>query len=177
MKTIQLLINNDRGFTLIEMIVVMGIMSFLGGMMAMTTFTIMNNTPQTNNQIITLRQVQAAGLSISRDVQTAQEIDTAPTGAGEFLKLTLAVVGSANVTITYRFEDMDNGMKKLLRTGTSGEITMISEYVYYNPISDPTNSTKIISYLNHDLSFQVAAIMGTTTVMRKYNATQRAPSP
>jgi len=123
MNIVQSIINNDKGFSMLEVAVVLSILGFLGGIMALTTFTIMNDTPLTNDRFIAVQQVQAAGLMMTRDIQTAQSIDPSPVGASEFLVLTQDVVGSTATIITYTFVPMDNGMKKLLRTATSGNTT------------------------------------------------------
>jgi prepilin-type N-terminal cleavage/methylation domain-containing protein len=167
---------NEKGFTLLEVTVVLGILSFLGGIMALTTITIMNYTPLTSDRLIALQQVQAAGLMMTRDVQTAQSINTSPDGEGEFIVLTQEVVGSTSTTITYKFSTSDNGVSQLMRLATSGNTTLVADNIYFNPLSDPNKSTKVVSYLNNDLTVQITSISGSTTITKKYIATQRVPS-
>ncbi len=78
---------NQKGFTLIEVLVVVGILGAIMGVMAMTVVTIMIISPKSNDWVIALRQVQNAGYWISRDAQRAQNIDDDVT-APNFLILT-----------------------------------------------------------------------------------------
>lgn len=162
-----------------EMLIVLGIMGAIGGVMALTTATIVRITPQSNDQMIALRQVQNAGYWISRDVQMAQTIDSAP-ATGEFLKLTLKVVGDADITVIYKLAGMSS-LKQLMRTsereGVIISTMLVAEDIYYDPDGDPGNSTKII---NEDLqtpplSIRITAKSGDAMVIKKYEATQRVP--
>ena len=169
------LLRNERGFGLLEMLIVLGIMGLIGGAMAVTTATIVKITPRSNEQVVILRQAQNAGYWISRDVQMAQTVDINP-ATGEFLKLTFTVIESDDITVTYQLEDMDGGMNKLVRTSQSTPM-LVAEYIYYDPVGDPDNSTKILSYEGYTLSFQINASSssGDDTVVEKYEATQRVP--
>lgn len=167
------LLRSEKGFSLLEMLIVLGIMGAIGGAMAMTTATIVKITPQSNDQVIALRQVQNGGYWITRDVQTAQTVDINP-ATGEFLKLMLTVVGSDDSTVTYQLEDMAGGMKKLVRT-SQGVPMLVAEYIYYDPVGNPDTSTNILDYQNNKLSLRITAKSGDTSVIRKYQATQRVP--
>lgn len=167
------LLRNEKGFSLLELLIVLGIMSVIGTGMAVTTATIVKITPQSNDHVIVLRQAQNAGYWITRDVQTAQSVDINPAG-GEFLKLTLTVVGSADSLVTYQLEDMAGGMKKLVRT-SQGVPMLVAEYIYYDPDVNPDTSTKILDYQNYKLSFRMTARSGDATVIKKYEASQRVP--
>ena len=167
------LLRSEKGFSLLELLIVLGIISVIGSGMAVTTATIVKITPQSNDHVIALRQTQNAGYWITRDVQTAQTIDINPAG-GEFLKLTLTVVGSEDSIVTYHLEDMAGGMKKLLRI-SQGLPMLVAEYIYYDPAVSPDTSTKILDYQDYKLSFRMTAKSGDATVIKKYEAFQRVP--
>ncbi len=167
------LLKSERGFSLLELLIALGIISIIGGAMAMTTATIVRLTPQSNDQVIALRQAQNAGYWITRDVQAAQTVDINP-ATGEFLKLTFTVVGSDNSIITYRLEDMAGGKKKLVRI-SQGMPMLVAEYIYYDPAANPDTSTRILEYENYKISFQITATTGDATVIKKYQASQRVP--
>ncbi len=168
------LLGNNKGFTLLELLIALGIMSAIGGGMVMSTMTIVKITPQSNDHIIALHQTHNAGYWITRDVQTAQAVNISPP-YGEFVILTSVVTGSDDSIITYELEDMAGGLKKLMRV-KDGESIMVAENVYYDPDADPDNSTKILNYQNNQLSFRICTKSGDVTVTNKYEATQRVAS-
>ena len=170
-------LRSDKGFSLIEILIVLGIMSTVGGAMVITTATITRITPQSTNQIVALYQAQNAGYWITRDVQTAQTIDTAPI-TGELLKLTLTVVGSDDTIITYQLQNTPDGLKKLVRT-CDGVPMLVAEYVYYDPIGNPDTSTKVLppdALYPDKVTFRITTKSNEATVIRKYEPTQRVPT-
>ncbi len=169
------ILKDQKGFTLIEMLMVVSLVGIIGGVAAMTTTTMMRLVPQSNDHVITQRQVQNAGFWITRDIQMAQVVNTSPEGGG-FIQMTLNVVGSPDVIVTYELEDMVDGMKKLMRRTDVGTEMMVAEYIYYNPDEDPDNSTRIMNYLSPTLTFAVTSKSGNVSVSKKYEATQRVPT-
>jgi prepilin-type N-terminal cleavage/methylation domain-containing protein len=172
------LMRSEKGFSLLEMLVVLGIMAAIGSAMTVTTATIAKITPQSNEEVVILRQVQNAGYWITRDVQMAQAVDNNP--ASGILELTTKeyIDGSyVDSIVTYQLEDMDGGLKKLMRASEESTI-LIAENIYYNPDGDSENSTKILSYDSeaHTLSFRVSAKSGDVLMFkREYTAIQRVP--
>jgi prepilin-type N-terminal cleavage/methylation domain-containing protein len=172
------LLRSEKGFTLIEMLIVLGIMGAIGGAMTVTTATIAKITPQNNDQVVILRQVQNAGYWITRDVQMAQAVNSNP--ASGILELTTKeyIAGSyVDSIVTYHLEDMDGGLKKLMRTSEDSTI-LVAEDIYYNPDGDLENSTKILDYdsQTHALSFRISAKSGDVLMFkREYTAIQRVP--
>ena len=177
------LIRSEKGFTLLEMLIVVGILGVIMGVMTMSVAMIMKVSPQNNDWTIALRRVQNAGYWISRDVQMAQTIDPNPT-APNFLILTLPVMDIdtqtiINKTFIYKLEDMNGGMKKLTRTDQdTGQQITIAEYIYYAPDTDPQNSTMVINYdaQSRVLTVRITASSGTKRASRNYEAAQRVPA-
>ncbi len=175
---------NQKGFTLIEVLVVVGILGAIMGVMAMTVMTIMIVSPKSNDQVIALRQVQNAGYWISRDAQRAQNIDDDVT-APNFLILTWTEwdfganpVSATYHAVTYTLEDMPGGAKKLMRRHQDNEGTdeqiLIAEYIYYDPGGDPGNSTTVIDYQSPTLTVRITATFGEAEkVSSVYEASRR----
>ena len=168
----------EKGFTLIELVVGLSIAAFVVGAASMTTITMMRLTPQNTDWAVALRQVQNAGYWISHDVQMSQTTvaDTDP-GTPTFLTLTVpewetdAVVDK---TIVYEFEDMPDGLKRLMRNNqTDVEETMIAESISGD--NDDTNAS--YDDTSGTLTFTITATSGTATVTRQYEAMQRVPAP
>ena len=77
----------ERGFTMIEWIVSTAIMALIAGAAIMSTFQVVNDTEQTNDRMIVVRQVENAGYWISRDAQLATSLDTENLTSPDFLIL------------------------------------------------------------------------------------------
>jgi len=168
----------EKGFTLIELLVGIAILAVVVGAASMTVITMMRLSPQTNNWAIALRQVQNTGYWISRDVMMS---DTVTPGTGDtFLTLTQPQISPPNKTIVYQFEPMSGSLKRLMRDD-AGQQIMIAEYIYYDPLGDPANSTRVTTTPQKEngwvLTVRIAATHGNTTVTRQYEATQRVPAP
>ncbi len=171
----------EKGFTLIEVITIVAILGAIMGVVSMTIIMVMKISPQNNDWAVALRQVQNAGYWISRDVMMAQSVNVTTL---EFLTLEWVILdddgNSANCTVTYQFEDMSDGMKRLIRQKQVGdepeEQILIAENIYYDPDGDPSNSTKVIDYESPTLTVKMTATCGETTVSRQYETTQRVPT-
>ncbi|MCJ7655339.1 MAG: type II secretion system GspH family protein [Dehalococcoidia bacterium] len=161
----------ERGFTLIELVVGLSIAAFVVSAASMTTVTMMRLTPQNNDWAVALRQVQNAGHWISHDIQTAQGDITVGTGNPTFLTLTVPEWETdevVNKTVVYEFEDMPDGLKRLMRNNqTDVEETVIAENIS-NAVADFTVASGM-------LTFTITATSGTATVARDYEAMQRVP--
>jgi len=74
-----MLIHKDqRGFTLIELIVAIAITGLITGGITTAIFQVFNVNTLSNNHMLALRQVQNAGYWISHDAQMAQATDADP---------------------------------------------------------------------------------------------------
>ena len=175
---------NERGFTLIEVLVTVAILGAIMGVMTAAVIMIMKVSPQNNNWAIALRQVQNAGYWISRDVQMSDNLtfDGDP-ATPEFLTLYLPVMSDNQTivyqTLVYQLEDVSGAMKTLMRTDQdSGWQILIAENIYYDPDGDPYDSTKVIDYNsdNQTLEVRMTAISGDTMGTRQYEAKQRVPA-
>lgn len=85
---------NERGFTLIELTIVIAIIALIAGGATMSIIQVVKGNERSNNHMTAVRQVQNAGFWISRDTQMAQVITTDDdTGTAETEVLTLTWVG------------------------------------------------------------------------------------
>ena len=67
---------NQRGFTLIELIIAIAITTLIAGGVASALFQVYNVNTLNSNHMTATRQVQNAGFWISQDSQMAQIVDT-----------------------------------------------------------------------------------------------------
>lgn len=74
------LINEDqRGFTLPEILAAIGISAIIGAFITLTIFQVITGSARTNNRMTAVSEVQSAGYWFSKDAQMAQYI-TPPDG-------------------------------------------------------------------------------------------------
>ena len=174
---------HENGFTLIELVVGIAIAGSIMGVMSMSVIMMMKVSQQNSDHALALQQVQNAGYWVSRDIVQAQVIDEAP-AAPELLVLQWVEINDAgiseNCTVTYQLDDMADGTKKLSRKlevdGALQAQILVAQYLYYEPVSDPDTSTMVLDYLSPLLKFRITAMLGTATVSRQYEATQRVPA-
>ena len=79
---------NQRGVTLVELIIAVAITGIITGGITMTIFQVFGGNERTSNHMTAIRQVQNAGYWISHDTQMAQSVDTDNLTPPEILKLT-----------------------------------------------------------------------------------------
>ncbi len=97
---------NQRGFTLIELVIAIAITGIITGGITMTIFQVITGNIRTSNHMTAVRQVQSAGYWVSHDTQMAQLVESGAS-SGFPLTLTWTEWGSENVThqVTYTLED------------------------------------------------------------------------
>jgi len=146
---------DERGFSIIELMVVIVLTGLITTAITTTFFQVFNMNARTANHMSALSQVQQAGKLVSEDILESQAIDDNPTG-GEFLILGWNSTGETH-EITYTLEDGELWRSESI-DGGGPETTRVAEYIS----SDPTDT-----YCNLDgevLIFRVTAIVGEGTV-------------
>jgi len=164
---------NEKGFTLVELLVGLSIAVLVVGAASAAVITMTRLSPQSTEWAVSLRQVQNAGYWISRDIQMSQGDIVVGTGNPTLLTITQPVTPDITRTIVYQFEDMSGGLKRLMRN-EQGQAGLIAEYIYFD-LDDPDSSTRVISNQN-PVTMQITAGFGEAMVTREYAAMQRVPA-
>ena len=171
---------SEQGFTIVELVVAIAIMSLIGLGAAMTIFQVINVTGRSNNHLTAVRQVQNAGYWTSRDAQMAEIITTDNLSPAELVILawTERDYDSDDIyhSATYFLEELSDGVGKLKRNhwssaGANYE-TLVAEYIYYDP-GDPVNTSQA-SYQDSMLTLQLTALYEATMETREYRISCRA---
>ena len=172
---------SERGFTLIEFLVVLAIVALIAGAAGAATIQLFASTKRSNDHMTAVRQVQNAGFWVSRDAMMADNATFNNETPENFLVLTWTEwrydEDSTYHSVTYSIEDLSDGIRKLVRTHWSrkGEnevtfVTLVAKYIYYD--SEDPNSTKA-TYENSLLTVQITASIGEANEIKEYRIWHR----
>jgi len=113
----------EKGFTLVEVLISLAILTAITGVMSTAVFIITKTTSQNNEWNINLRQVQNAGYWISQDALMAQVVDTNKPGV--FLAFGSSDWSGGSYNVDYVL-DADNVLTRQVNDGTG---TLIAQYI------------------------------------------------
>lgn len=159
----------ERGFTLIEILIAIAITGAIIAPLLMTTTSLLTNPQRSNDQNITLNQVQNAGYRISRDVHTAK---TVTPGTSNVL-LTLTIPVDTNPSNDYEIDYVFEG-SKLMRKQYDSSHTLVSKTLISDYIVTDNTTFSITSEGFYRLT--IKASKGNNVVTMNYEITQRCSS-
>jgi len=161
---------DQRGFSLIELVIVIALTGIVTTAITMTLFQVFNMNTRTSNRMIAVSQVQNAGKLVSEDILEAQIV--APGVSSGFpLTLNWTDVASNKHGIVYTLEGIVNKPQTLWRS------------YYFNSVLNST--TKVAEYIaagtscirvGDSLKFTVTATVGNETETRVYEVRPRPGS-
>jgi len=128
---------NQKGFTLIELIVVIAITGLIISAITVTIFQLFNISARSDSHMLAVRQVQNAGYWINHDTQTAQSVETDGGATGFPLDVTWTEWEGDKQRVVYSLVD-----DKLQR----------EHYTNYDPVTnpDPDSTIFVAEYINTD---------------------------
>ena len=157
----------ERGFTLIEMLVVIVLIGLISGGITAAIMQILTINHRASNHMICVRQVQQAGKEVSKDTLQAQAVNV--TGSQYHLVTLTWDEWATNDTHTVEYElvDITDGIGKLQRTHNDDEVRIIAQYIV-------TNQTSFVPVAGNDsYEFRVTATLGTESETRIYEIKPR----
>ena len=162
---------NQRGMTLIELVVAMGIAGFVVAGAAAVIFQLVTVSARSSDYMTAYTEVQNAGFSVSRDALQAEEVSVVDDP--ETLEIELLTLdwidweGDAH-QVVYTLEDDSGGLKELWRTysidGVTQETIRVARYIDLGTSS---------SWDENVLTLVVTAQVGDETATRTYNVEPR----
>jgi len=161
---------NQRGMTLIELVVAMGIAGFVVVGAAAVIFQLFTVSARSSDYMTAYTQVQNAGFSVSRDALQAEEVsvvDDPETLEIELLTLDWSDWEGDAHQVVYTLEDASGGLKELWRdysNGVTQETIRVAKYI------DPGTNC---SWDEKVLTLVITAQVGDKTATRTYNVGPR----
>jgi len=156
--------SDQRGLTIIELLVVMILTGLITAAITTTFFQVFDMNTRTANHMSALSQVQQAGKLVSQDILEAQPdmINDSPTGGQFFI---LGWNSTPTREVTYTLEDGELWRSETI--GGDSTTTRVAEYID----SDPTKT-----YCDWDddvFVFKVTATVGEESEQRLYRIQPR----
>ena len=162
----MILRRNEKGFTLLELLAVIGISGIITGVMSMTIIMMMKVSAQSNDYAVALQQVQNAGYWITRDVMMAQTVTPEPS-PGVLLTIELDESDGSTTTVDYIFEG-DNKLKRQVNGSSS---ILIAQYI----LQDWTTFEQD-DEIDSGYKLIIRSSSGEVEVEKSYVVSQRAPA-
>jgi prepilin-type N-terminal cleavage/methylation domain-containing protein len=163
-------INKDqKGFTLIEVVVALTISGLIVGAIAVTIYQVFGMNALASSRMSAIIQVQNAGHWVTRDAMSAQVIRTDIPGIpGELVRMTWTEWDGTQNSVTYTLRD-DNLWRFHSRSGVAPSHTLVARYI------DPAGTHFAWDGGRRELTFTVTAIVDDfTQEKRVYRITPRA---
>lgn len=163
---------NQRGFTLIEILVAIALVGLIAGGITAAIMQILTINTRASNHMIVVRQVQQAGKEVSKDALQSQNITC---GGGSGFPLTFNWTDWEDVEneVVYTLQDMpsSSGLKMLARNHTingtmeATALPVVAQYI------DPDQTSCV--WDGDVLSFTVTATVGDQSETRIYEIEPR----
>jgi len=167
---------DQRGFSLIELVIVIGLTGLITTAITMTVFQVFNMNTRTANRMTAVSQVQNAGKIVSEDILEAQpsKINVNP-GGGTFLALGWTAQNDTAYAVNYTWGSMPSGNFKILwrkhyADSVLDSTTKVAEYIDSTQTSCAWNAT------TKTVIFKVIATVGNETETRVYEVKPRPGS-
>lgn len=166
------LLRDERGVTLIELVIAIAIASAIAGVITMSIFQVFSINTRSSNHMVAVRQVQQAGKDVSEDVLQARVVQLDPDGECSLpwalMTLTWTDWDGPTHTIVYTITDEH----QLLRTHSIDDNGMVSEtsrIVATHIVCDETS----VARHGTRLVFTVTSRVGGHSETRVYEITRR----
>ena len=158
---------NQKGITLVELVIAIGISSFVIVGAAVAIFQLTTVSDRNSNYMTAYTEVQNAGFSVSRDAAQAQAVDD----TSGFVTLDWVDWEGDAHKIVYTLEDASGGLKELWRTYSINDVPQetirVARYIDAAETNLAWNASESV------LTLEITAQVGDQTATRTYNVEPR----
>ena len=169
------MISNQKGFTLVEALVVLAITSLILGVLSSIAVQLFVRSGENSERVTAFQQVQNAGLWVKRDAVKAQNVvlDDPQTPVSEFITLYWTDWDTNSYRVAYTLEDAAGGLKELRRSYfvPDGEDWLLQASTFVAKSIDPAATSS--TWDGKMLTMQIAAQVGDKEETRTYQVTPR----
>lgn len=170
---------NESGFTILELVVTIGLSAMIALAGTVFTFHALRTSGQTEAHLTAVTSAQNAGHWISRDASMADDVITDNLTAPVILilKWTDWGYGTDNVyySASYSVDNITDGIgqlnRRLQNSDGLDQNMLVTGHVYYDP-ADPVSSTNV-TYQDRTINLKVAARSGSAIEVRSYQIYRR----
>ena len=162
----RLIHKDQRGITLIEMLVAVALVGIISGGITMAISQVLTISTRASNHMVAVRQVQQAGKEVSKDTLQAQNVTPGET-SGFPLTLTWTDWDGPDNVVVYSITE-DNKLQRshsVSNNGTTTETSVIARYI------DPAETSFVPS--DGAFIFKVTATVGGQSETREYEVEPR----
>ena len=160
---------SEKGFTLIEVTIVVAILGIIMLAMAMSTTSLLTNQQKASDHTVVLHQVQNAGYWISRDVQMANNVFFEAPGFPLTLEIPVDTNPDNDYSIDYLFDS--NELKRQVYDPSHAltSETFIARYL-------DTQGTTFSTVDSNTYNLIVKAVRGDVVLEENYKVSRRPSS-
>jgi prepilin-type N-terminal cleavage/methylation domain-containing protein len=168
----RLIHKDQRGFTLIEMLVVVVLIGLIGTGITASIIQVLKISTRASNHMVAVRQVQQAGKEVSKDTLQAQNVTCGGDYGFPLILIWTDWDGNNNV-VTYNRDITDRTLQRTHTINDEPQATalpIVAEYI------DPDPTKTSCDYAGGVLTFTVTAAVGTESETRIYKIEPRPGS-
>ena len=151
------MIRDERGITLVELLVALAITGLITGILVTAIYQIYNVTGWGNNELVVQHDLQNAATWLNRDVLTASSADVS--GSQMVLTIPYFITDTVHTdAITYTFSTAE---RTLTRDSVASTVT-VARHIVSNPFPPPADT--ITSAITITLISQAGVVTGSATL-------------
>ena len=164
--------NNQKGFTLLELIIAIAIAGLITAGITVAIMQILDVNHRASNRMIAVRQVQQAGKEVSKDALQSQNV-TYHGSPGFNLTLAWKNPEDAQNVVTYTISEANELARSHTVDGTPVETArpIVAQYI------DPYQTYCVWNGTTRVLIFTITAALGTESETRIYEIEPRPNAP